>query len=61
MELFGSSGVRGELFADAASSGLAAAGAAVDRLGVLPTPAVAGSAEREGPPAPVLPASHNSP
>jgi phosphomannomutase/phosphoglucomutase len=53
--------VHGDLFADAASSGVAAAGAAVDRLGVLPTPAVAAYADREGVPALVLTASHNPP
>jgi phosphomannomutase/phosphoglucomutase len=53
--------VHGECFADAASSGVAAAGARVDRLSVLPTPAVAAYAEREGVPALVLTASHNPP
>jgi phosphomannomutase/phosphoglucomutase len=53
--------VHGECFADAASSGVAAAGATVDRLGVLPTPAVAAYAEHENVPALVLTASHNPP
>ncbi|MFB6160590.1 MAG: phosphoglucosamine mutase [Haloferacaceae archaeon] len=49
----------GELFADAAASGLASVGVDVDRLGVVPTPGVAAHCEREGVPAIVVTASHN--
>jgi phosphomannomutase/phosphoglucomutase len=51
----------GRMFADAAGAGLASAGADVDRLGRVPTPAVQAYAEREGVPAVVVTASHNPP
>ncbi|MFC5368288.1 phosphoglucosamine mutase [Salinirubrum litoreum] len=53
--------VTGEMFADAASSGLAAVGADVDRLGVTPTPAAVRYCEIESVPAVVITASHNPP
>ncbi|QKY17093.1 phosphoglucosamine mutase [Halorubrum sp. CBA1229] len=51
----------GELFANAAASGLAAVGCDVDRLGVVPTPAVGNYCESEGVPAVLVTASHNPP
>jgi len=48
-------------FTDIAAGTLAAAGADVDRLGVLPTPGVAYYCEREGVPAVHVTASHNPP
>jgi len=48
-------------FTDVAAGTLAAAGADVDRLGVLPTPGVAYYCEREGVPAVHVTASHNPP
>jgi phosphomannomutase/phosphoglucomutase len=51
----------GEMFADSASAGLAAVGCDVDRLGVLPTPALQAYAAREGVPAVMVTASHNPP
>ncbi|MFB6172314.1 MAG: phosphoglucosamine mutase [Haloarculaceae archaeon] len=51
----------GEMFADAAASGLASVGCDVDRLGVVPTPGAQAYAEREGVPALVVTASHNPP
>jgi phosphomannomutase/phosphoglucomutase len=51
----------GEMLADATASGLASAGSDVDRLGVLPTPALQSYAEREGVPAVMITASHNPP
>jgi len=48
-------------FADVAAGTLAAAGADVERLGVLPTPGVAYYCATEGLPALVLTASHNPP
>jgi phosphomannomutase/phosphoglucomutase len=51
----------GEPFADVAAGTLAAAGADVDRLGILPTPGVAYYCATEGVPALVLTASHNPP
>jgi phosphomannomutase/phosphoglucomutase len=53
--------VTGEMFADAAASGLAAVGADVDRLGVTPTPAAVRYCEVESVPAVVITASHNPP
>jgi len=47
--------------ADVAAGTLAAAGADVDRLGILPTPGVAYHCEREGIPAVHVTASHNPP
>lgn len=51
----------GEMFADAASAGLAAAGHDIHRLGVLPTPGAQAYAERVGLPVLVITASHNPP
>ncbi|WP_280588116.1 phosphoglucosamine mutase, partial [Halorubrum sp. Boch-26] len=51
----------GELFANAAASGLAAVGCDVDRLGVVPTPAVGNYCESAGIPAVLVTASHNPP
>ena len=51
----------GAPFADVAAGTLAAAGADVERLGVLPTPGVAYYCATEGVPALVLTASHNPP
>lgn len=49
----------GPMLADAAASGLASIGADVDRLGVLPTPALQAYAEAEGVPGLIVTASHN--
>ena len=51
----------GELFANAAASGLASVGADVDRLGIAPTPAIVRYAEVEAVPAVICTASHNPP
>jgi phosphomannomutase/phosphoglucomutase len=51
----------GPMLADAATSGLAAVGADVDRLGVVPTPGTQSYCEREGVPALQVTASHNPP
>ncbi|WP_050033944.1 phosphoglucosamine mutase [Halorubrum halophilum] len=51
----------GELFANAAASGLAAVGCDVDRLGVVPTPAVGNYCESAGVPCVLVTASHNPP
>ncbi len=51
----------GELFANAAASGLAAVGSDVDRLGVVPTPAVGQYCESTGVPCVLITASHNPP
>jgi len=51
----------GELFANAAASGLAAVGCDVDRLGVAPTPAAGRYCEVEDIPGVVVTASHNPP
>ena len=51
----------GELFANAAASGLAAVGCDVDRLGVVPTPAVGNYCESAEIPAVLVTASHNPP
>jgi phosphomannomutase/phosphoglucomutase len=51
----------GEMLADAAGSGLRSVGCDVDRVGVVPTPAIQSYAEREGVPAVVSTASHNPP
>ena len=51
----------GELFANAAASGLAAVGCDVDRLGVVPTPAVGHYCESAAVPCVLVTASHNPP
>jgi phosphomannomutase/phosphoglucomutase len=51
----------GQLFADAAAAGLAGVGRDVDRLGVLPTPALQAYCEREAVPGVMVTASHNPP
>ncbi|MFB6142747.1 MAG: phosphoglucosamine mutase [Halorientalis sp.] len=51
----------GRMLADAVAAGAASAGADVDRLGVLPTPALQGYAGREGVVGVVVTASHNPP
>jgi phosphomannomutase/phosphoglucomutase len=51
----------GGMFADAAAAGLASVGCDVDRLGVLPTPALQSYAASEGVPAVMVTASHNPP
>ena len=49
----------GRMLVNAATSGLQAVGADVDRLGVLPTPGLQAYAERTGVPAVMVTASHN--
>jgi len=49
----------GPMLADAAASGLTSIGADVDRLGVLPTPALQAHTEAEGIPGLMVTASHN--
>ncbi|MEF8785382.1 MAG: phosphoglucosamine mutase [Haloarculaceae archaeon] len=51
----------GEMLADSAASGLASVGCAVDRLGVVPTPALQAYCEREAVPGVMITASHNPP
>ncbi|PSP85740.1 phosphoglucosamine mutase [Halobacteriales archaeon QS_1_68_17] len=51
----------GGMLADAVASGLASVGAAVDRVGIVPTPGLQAYAEREGVPAVMVTASHNPP
>jgi phosphomannomutase/phosphoglucomutase len=51
----------GEMLADAAASGLASAGADVDRLGIVATPGAQAYAEREETPVVMITASHNPP
>jgi len=51
----------GTAFADAVASGLASAGADVDRLGILPTPGLQVYCEDEGVPGVMVTASHNPP
>ncbi|PSQ15213.1 phosphoglucosamine mutase [Halobacteriales archaeon QS_8_69_26] len=51
----------GRMLTDAAAAGLAAVGASVDRLGVVPTPGAQAHAEREGIPLVTVTASHNPP
>jgi phosphomannomutase/phosphoglucomutase len=51
----------GEMLANAASSGLAAVGADVDRLGVVPTPGLQAYCEAAGVPGLMVTASHNPP
>ncbi|SNR45479.1 phosphoglucosamine mutase [Halorubrum vacuolatum] len=51
----------GELFVNAAASGLAAVGSDVDRLGVVPTPTVGHYCESNGVPCVLITASHNPP
>jgi phosphomannomutase/phosphoglucomutase len=51
----------GEMFTDAAASGLASVGVDVDRLGVVPTPAITRYCEVETIPGVIVTASHNPP
>jgi phosphomannomutase/phosphoglucomutase len=51
----------GEMLADSAASGLASVGCAIDRLGVVPTPALQAYCEREAVPGVMVTASHNPP
>ena len=51
----------GELFTNAAASGLASLGVDVDRLGITPTPAAVRYADVHGVPGLVITASHNPP
>ena len=51
----------GEMFTNAAASGLASVGVDVDRLGVSPTPAVVRYCDVENVPAVLITASHNPP
>ncbi|MEF8812737.1 MAG: phosphoglucosamine mutase [Halovenus sp.] len=51
----------GRLFVDAVSSGLASVGCDVDRVGVVPTPALQAYCERDGVPGVMVTASHNPP
>jgi phosphomannomutase/phosphoglucomutase len=51
----------GEMFANAAASGLASVGVGVDRLGITPTPAAVRYADVHGVPGLVITASHNPP
>ena len=51
----------GRMLADATVSGLGSVGCGVERLGVLPTPAIQSYSEREGVPAVMITASHNPP
>ncbi|MDR5656056.1 phosphoglucosamine mutase [Halodesulfurarchaeum sp. HSR-GB] len=51
----------GPMLENAAASGLASVGADVDRLGVVPTPALQAYAAAEGVPAVMVTASHNPP
>ncbi|SFR32115.1 phosphoglucosamine mutase [Halogeometricum limi] len=51
----------GEMFSNAAVSGLASVGVDVDDLGVVPTPGVVRYCDRESVPAVVITASHNPP
>ncbi len=51
----------GQLFADATAAGLASVGLDVDRLGIVPTPAVSSYCETESIPGVLLTASHNPP
>jgi phosphomannomutase/phosphoglucomutase len=53
--------ITGEMFADSAAAGLASVGCDVDRIGVVPTPALQAYAEREGIPGLIITASHNPP
>jgi len=51
----------GGMFVDAVASGLASAGCAVDKVGILPTPALQAYCEPEGVPGVMVTASHNPP
>jgi len=53
--------ISGPMLTDAVAAGLESVGADVDRLGIVPTPAAQGYAEREGVPAVLVTASHNPP
>jgi phosphomannomutase/phosphoglucomutase len=53
--------VTGELFADAVGSGLASVGVDVDRVGIVPTPALQAYCESERIPGVMVTASHNPP
>jgi phosphomannomutase/phosphoglucomutase len=51
----------GQLFVEAAASGLASVGCDVDRVGIVPTPSLQAYCEREGVPGLMVTASHNPP
>jgi phosphomannomutase/phosphoglucomutase len=51
----------GQLFVEAAASGLASVGCAVDRVGIVPTPSLQAYCERVGVPGVMITASHNPP
>jgi phosphomannomutase/phosphoglucomutase len=51
----------GDMFVSGVASGLASVGCDVDRLGVVPTPALQAYCEREGVPGVMVTASHNPP
>lgn len=51
----------GKMFTDAAAAGLASVGTDVDRLGIVPTPAITRYCEVEAVPGMILTASHNPP
>jgi phosphomannomutase/phosphoglucomutase len=51
----------GEMFVDAVASGLASVGCDVDRVGIVPTPALQAYCEREAVPGVMVTASHNPP
>ncbi|MDZ7850007.1 MAG: phosphoglucosamine mutase [Halodesulfurarchaeum sp.] len=53
--------VTGPMLANAAASGLASVGADVDRLGIVPTPALQTYVARQGVPGVMVTASHNPP
>jgi phosphomannomutase/phosphoglucomutase len=51
----------GQLFVEAAASGLASVGCDVDRVGIVPTPSLQAYCERVGVPGVMITASHNPP